>query len=759
MIDHTRRHDLSATSASPGDSGLDLWGLFARHIKLLVAAVAIAAGVSYAYFEQQTPIYESMGRMVVTHGGTNALPVRGTDGAGLEDILSTQALLIRSPVIVQIAVAKGELGGLSSLSETGDPVRAVIGRLAVKPTELNANVLDVSFRGPHAGDCATVVNAVMSAYRDYLSAAQQNVHVETLHMITEAKDVLLTQLEKKEDDYRLFRQSSPLLFKGEERTNIHHARLAEIEASRAQLVLARSELTSLLQSVEAAIDRGDNREALLLMMERLKGAANKMTDEQRSLQGDILPLLLEEAVLLQNLGPEHPKVVTIRKRIELTRNLYNLPEAGAPGQALPRNRSNDFLHVYLESLRRQVAATEQRETELNALFNKEREAAKALMDIEMQDEVYRNDLGRLRQLFDAVVKRLQELSLFKDQEGYKAQVISAAEWGWQVEPNFFRIMVMGCVIGLFAGIAGAYLLEMGDKSFRTPEEISQALDLPILGHISRIGVNHKSFAAARSRLHSTLVTFYESRSRSAEEFRKIRTALSFIVHQNNYNILQVTSPGPHDGKSTIVANLAVSLAHAGKKVLVVEADLRCPRLHELFGVDPTHGTTNVLDGSMEPQDVIQETDARNVWVVPSGGLPENPAEMLSHPRFKEMLGVLSPKYDFILIDSPPLLAVTDACIVATCANGVVLALRIDKKTRATARRACEMLTMFHANVLGVVVNCDESGASRTYVGGYASDSGDETSYYYHDGRSTAAALRIEHRETRAAMEMNPASPG
>src|SRR5262249_56473266 len=117
------------------------------------------------------------------------------------------------------------------------------------------------------------------------------------------------------------------------------------------------------------------------------------------------------------------------------------------------------------------------------------------------------------------------------------------------------------------------------------------------------------------------------------------------------------------------ANLAVSIAHAGKKVLLIEADLRRPTVHELFGVDPTYGTANVLDGSMEPQEVIQGTDARNVWVMPCGYQPENPAEMLSHPRFKEMLEVLAQQYDLILVDSPPPLAVSGAACGAACRHG------------------------------------------------------------------------------------------
>jgi succinoglycan biosynthesis transport protein ExoP len=755
-MNHSRPLASAQQTPHAAEAGLDIWGLFARHVKLLIIAVLIAAGISYVYFEQKVPIYESMGRMVVMREGNSVLPVHGADGmTSAEDNLSTQALLIRSPVIAQIAVEKGDLRNLASLAGAGDPVRSIAGRLAVKPTDLNANVLDISFRGPHAGDCATIVNAVMDAYREYLNSTQLTEAGETLKIITEAKDILLAQLQKKEDEYRQFRQLSPLHWKGEERTNLHHARLAEIERSRAQLVLTRSELTSLLQSVESAASRGDNREALLLMMERLKGSDNPSLDE-RSLQGDIIPLLLEEAVLLQDLGPEHPKVATVRKRIEMTRSLYNLPDTGTAELPSSRKRSTDFLRVYLESLRRQVGTTEKREEVLNELFNKERDAAKALMDIEMQDEGYRNEILRMRQLFEAVVKRLQELSLFKEQGGYKAQVISTAESGWQVEPNFFRIMVMGCVIGLFAGVAGAYLLEMGDKTFRSPDEISQALELPILGHVSKIAVSRKAYKAARCRLHNTLVTYYEARSRGSESFRSIRTALSFIMYQNKFKVLQITSPGPNEGKSTLVANLAISVAHAGKKVLLIEADLRRPTVHQLFGVDPTYGTTNVLDGSMEPADVIQATDARNVWVMPCGYQPENPAEMLSHARFKEMLDVLAPKYDLILVDSPPLLAVSDACVMATCVDGVLLALRIDKKMRNSALRAREMLTMFHANVLGVIVNCGETSTPNSYASGYTWDYPDAASYY-HEASSVAVPLRIEQEPSPSSRQSSPTS--
>lgn len=741
------------------DHGLDLWGLFARRKWLMLLTTLGGAGLGHIYFQHQSPVFESVGRMVVVHEGPTDIPGRVSDGgSGAEDNLSTQALLIRSPVVIKIAVEKGKLASLPTLQGT-DPVRAVIGRLNVKPTELNANVLDLSCRGSKPQDCAAIVNATMAAYRDYLGASQQSVTAETINVITEAKDVLLKRIQEKETAYRQFRQASPLVWKGAERTNIHHTRLTEIETARAQLLVSRSELASLIQAVESAVRRGASREALLLMMERMKGAGSA-TAEEKSLQGDLVPLLLEEAVLLQDLGPEHPKVASVKKRIELTRRLYRLPDTESGRPEAGRNQPQDFVRIYLDSLRQQVLANEAREKELNNLFEKERESGRKLLDLEMQDENFRADIGRLQLLFEAVLKRLQELSLFKDRSGYKAQIISPAEDGWQVEPNQMRIMIMGCVVGVFAGFSLAYLIELSDKSFRTPEDISTELELPILGHVPRITVNRRAYLTSKCRLHNTLSAFYEPRSRTAESFRTIRAAMFLLTHNPGHKVIQVTSPGPNDGKSTLVANLAICIAQSGKKVLLIEADLRCPTVHELMGVDATNGTTNVLDGSMELDDAIQQTDAPNLSVLPCGYQPRNPAEMLSQQNFKDMLDVLSNKFDFILIDTPPLLAVSDACVVSTCVDGVLLTLRIRDKSRKNAVRAREMLGMFNANVLGVVVNCDDEVGAHTYSGGYHGKSNKMASYYFQGEDTTvsptARALETANRESSVEDSESPA---
>ena len=185
----------------------------------------------------------------------------------------------------------------------------------------------------------------------------------------------------------------------------------------------------------------------------------------------------------------------------------------------------------------------------------------------------------------------------------------------------------------------------------------------------------------------------------------MRTALYFSTQGGGHNLIQVTSPDMGDGKSTLAANLAISIAQSGKRVVLVDADLRRPRLHKMLGLPANlTGLGLVIAGQAASADAVQETAVPGLSVLPCGPLPPNPAELLTSPRFKEVLDELRARYDFVLVDTPPLLAVTDPCVVAPRVDGVVLTMRMSKKSRPKAERAREILTTLGVNVLGVVVN-------------------------------------------------------
>jgi capsular exopolysaccharide synthesis family protein len=290
-------------------------------------------------------------------------------------------------------------------------------------------------------------------------------------------------------------------------------------------------------------------------------------------------------------------------------------------------------------------------------------------------------------------------------------------------------------LGLVGGFGMAYLVELRDKSFRSAEEIRRRLDYQVIAHIPRIEPDKALAERAASLavpLSPMLISYFKPKSRLAESYRGVRTALYFSTQGDGHKVIQVTSPNPGDGKSTLAANLAVSIARSGKSVLLIDADLRKPTVEKSFGVSNKVGLASVINGEMEPRDVIQRTAVPHLYVLPSGPIPSNPAELLTSPRFPELLESVRERFDFILLDTPPLLAVTDPAVVAPRVDGVIMVIRITKKGRPDAERCKEILNTLDAKVIGVVVNGQE--VKSGYGGyGYASQSYSSEDYTYGDG--------------------------
>jgi capsular exopolysaccharide synthesis family protein len=217
-----------------------------------------------------------------------------------------------------------------------------------------------------------------------------------------------------------------------------------------------------------------------------------------------------------------------------------------------------------------------------------------------------------------------------------------------------------------------------------------------------------------------LITYFNPKSPEAEAFKVLRTNLQFLKVDEQTKTILFTSVGPDEGKSTVLANLAVSLAQVGKKILVLDCDLRRPVQHRIFGVINNKGLTNVLAETDPLEDVIQKTEASGVFILTTGLIPPNPAELLSSDKMQSMLEKLEDMFDIIVIDSPPVLAVTDAVILSSKVNGVILVTLAGRTIIDKAKEAKEKLLNANAMILGVVLN----GVER---------SRDDHYYYYYYG--------------------------
>ena len=255
-----------------------------------------------------------------------------------------------------------------------------------------------------------------------------------------------------------------------------------------------------------------------------------------------------------------------------------------------------------------------------------------------------------------------------------------------------------------AGFGLAYLVDIADKTFRSPDEITKQLGLPLIGHIPVMSTS-KKFKTDESLIDSVICSYHRPKSQTSEAFRAVRTALYFNTQGKQNSVIQVTSPTPGDGKSTVACNLAVSIAQSGKRVLLVDGDMRRPTIHHMFGIKSNEGFATVLAGKSQWEDHVftcEEVDGLSI--LPCGPKPANPAELITSPRVKQLINEMRESYDFVVIDTPPVLAVTDPCPVAARVDGVILTIRIKKNVKISANRAAEILGSIGANVVGVVVN-------------------------------------------------------
>jgi capsular exopolysaccharide synthesis family protein len=298
--------------------------------------------------------------------------------------------------------------------------------------------------------------------------------------------------------------------------------------------------------------------------------------------------------------------------------------------------------------------------------------------------------------------------------------------GYRVQPETRRELFVAVIVGLMLGFGAAVLVDSLDRSIRKRGDIEPALGVPGLVVIPRLasaGPNRKGPLKAlpsRRLKHVSrsenqmldLVTITDPRSPSAEAFRTLRTNLMFSQAVAEMRTLVVTSASPGEGKTVTASNLAVAFAQQGMRVLLVDCDLRRGRLHRVFGLSREPGMSDLVLGYETEENTTRQTSVAGLYVIPSGKLPPNPAEMLGGPHTKDKLAALTEGYDLVILDTPPLLAASDAAILATLSDGVIMVLRAGATETAAAQQSMQQLQAIGARVVGAVLNDPESEVAK-----------------------------------------------
>ena len=739
MTSQTEAPEMEQADVGAARSGPTLMQIAWQRKSLVILGVIIGLVLGLLYYAQKQPTYQSTAQiLVVKKTPSDSLNLGQDSGriAYLEDYMSTQQELVRSPAILDRASKKTNIQNLRSFpgERQENLMYAIRESLQVlrdnrdNQAGIGNNILTLQFKGPEADECPKILEAIIISYQEFLDETYKSVSDKTFELIMAAKRELSLGLDQAEQEYADFRLKNPftMVRAGDgSNANIYVTRLAKLEARRSELRMHRAELQEKLNVLRRVLkEQGEAaaRQKLAMLGVKLNLMEGMAEYEKRAID---LELALRR--LKQRYGEKHPDVQELMETIRHLRERFEggsaallNPDSGSQSQPI---RNLNSVESYIAAMEAEIQDDDAILATIEGMFETEQRLARDMAQTELNEERFRNRIASHRQMFEAIMKRVNEVNLVRDFGGYEAKPISPPHYGRKIAPNPLTVFPVSAFGGLLLGLSLAYLAEISDKSFRTPAEIRRRLGLPVIGHIPYFTPDEKAqklIEAGEPAVDPMLCTHYASNSVSAEAYRSVRTAIYFNTQGIGHQVIQVTSPNMSDGKSTLVANLAVSIAQSGKKTILIDADCRRPRGHKIFNVSHDTGLASVIAGQSDLASAIRPTAIPNLAILPCGPRPANPAELLTSPRFKELLDIIRAQYDYVLVDTPPLLVVTDPCVVAPRVDGVILAIRVTKNGRPFAERAKEILTSLGANVLGVVVNGLGGQAGGRYGYGYDS---------------------------------------
>ncbi len=733
---------MNSSTASSRDSRLvqstktiDVFSVLRQHMgKIFLGSVlGIAVAAAYCYFA--TEIFESSAEILVI-SKDSALATRSSDGHGDslamdaalgDEILATHLHILRSPNIVRGALESGKLFTLPSLLEEvpeeirGDQVateRSIVGyvikNLIVErggeAHTKGAQVLRVELQHTSDVDGANILAGIIASYQDFIRHTVQGVGGEAADLIRQAGNDLEQKVELYDKTYADFARQSPLSLHEGEAINPHVVRLTALEQERSQLQISYANAKARLALVESASSEGhpalqlsmidsDDVARLNLLLEIEKNAPIAPVSAEYNRMAELAGLVSTQSV---KLGPNHPRVVETRAQVDkLKEDLKDMKSFDTIATDDGIN-ATQLASSYAMLLRNDIADFESSLTDIERLISEEMEAARVLVDTELQQRRHYRQLERAESLYDAVVERIADLNLVNNYAGFTNEVLKPVEVGPKVWPSIPLLLVLGAFLGGFLGTGAAFLTEALDRSFRSPADIEGELSAPVLGNVPVMRTAKTK--SKDGQLANSLVACHRLNSSDAEAFRKLRAAILYRTQATAHPVIQITSATSGEGASTLVSNLAVSIAQAGHRVLLVDANLRAPALSKMFGLAQSTGLADYLVGDEPIDKTVVSTPVENLFLVPSGKTVENPGELLSYSTFQSFQNLLREDYDYILIDSPAVLEVGDAISIADDSDFVLFALQLTPTARDKARRAVEELQDNGANVIGVVVN-------------------------------------------------------
>jgi exopolysaccharide transport family protein len=697
--------------------------LIKRKLVVLSCLVVIFLLVLIATL-RMTPIYDAMGSIAINRIDPGLINFK--DSAAVADYydpadLDTEVQILRSDllalqVIKQLNLDKmpefggsGKIPPSNTLGLTTDTLQlnsartsALLSafkgslRVSLRP---NSRIVEIHYASPNKELAANIVNTLVNTYIEQNFKTKFESTMQASDWLSKQLVDLQMKVETSQEKLVKYQKQHSILGI-DEKQNIITQKLDELNK---ELTSAESDRMS-KESLYRLTQSGDPDVIATATSGVSAGevsGGSGLLDKLRAQQAD---LKIQVAELSTQFGPSYPKVAQLNNQLK---------EIEVQIQVEIRKVGGRVRNQYLAAL--------QRENMLRDAMEKQKQEANKLNESAIEYSLLKRDVETNRTLYEGLLEKLKEAGVTAGLRSNNVKPVDIARVPMApAEPNIPRNLAFALLLGLTSGIGLAFLLENLDNTVRTPEQAQVVAALPALGMIplgsKRPAENgSRRLSVATSKEAVELVTQSRPQSQMAESYRALRTSLLLSSLGAPPKVIMVTSAMPQEGKTTTSINSAIVLAQKGVRVLLVDADLRRPGIHKALGMGPRSGLSNVLTGSADIQQAITRSPLiPSLYVLPAGTPPPNPAELLASTNLKEVLDSLREQYDHIVLDTPPTLSVTDAVVLSTRADAVVLVIRSGKTTKQALRRARELLVRVNAKVTGVLLNAVDLSSPDYY---------------------------------------------
>ena len=676
-----------------------LWRGRLIFVGCVVACLAVA-GTFLVVSKRQ---YQATAKLLVLDSGSS--PLGGAAEAvrlvrGVEDDIPTHMALVSSEVVLRHAVESVGLNNLPSLGGS-DGIEAcvheVAENLSVSRPDRAAKILQVACRARTREEAVRVVTAVTRSYHFFLEEYFAKNNGDIVVLMTRAQNDLMRELKDLERKYLEFRQSAPQLTGDGAGRTVVHRRIDEWDKASRDIMVKAVQLKTQLELGKKLASEGVSLASIAYALDHVAGGANGLAAKTAQGLGPVQPseylrlLMNEQQRLSESLGPQSTKVKEIQEQVAAIQ---------AASKQTRSKLEETEVHDLLTSIESGLKAIETMRAEIQTNFDKDLKLAKTVEIDQLAETNLKSEMERQRKLFDSVVEQLKRSTLVGNFSGTRSHVIEAPNADENpVRPRTSLTLMMALASGCLLGVTATIVAEMMDPRVRSPGEMRRVLGLPVLGHVPFIQPSQAPRTSSVGLICQSM-----PRSPSSEAYRVVRANLDLARRGREARLIMVTGPQDAEGKSTVASNLAIALAQAGRKVLLVDADLRAPSQHAAFGVSRERGLVHLLRDLLPLARVIQSTAVKNLDVIASGPEVAQPAELLCSPNLDEILGRLRAGYDAVVIDAPSILKVADPSILGAVVDGVVMVVRVGTTKRADVTRAVETLKGLGTPVLGCVIN-------------------------------------------------------